>query len=188
MEEIKRQKRVLDMMVSIHSKLYDTYKFRALAVEIILLISSVILNALVFVDYEYFSEFISKTDAQLFTGIFSIVVFGLSVVMLLVNWREKASKHLQASNELCKLLQEAREIIDDGQTNNTVLLTNFNDKYKQISNIITSIPEKKFNRLKAHHLRKVELSKYISKHPAKPYWLVRIKFFFYSLTANETQN
>lgn len=189
MEEINRQKRVLDMMVSIHFKLHDTYKYKALFIEIFLLSASVVLNALVFVDYKYFQRFsISAEDAQLYTGVFSVLVFALSVVMLLVNWREKCTKHAQAAKELCKLLQEAREIIDAGQANNQLLLTSFNDKYKQINNVITSIPDKKFNRLKAYHLRKVELSKYISKHPKNPYWLIRVKFFFHSLNSDEAKN
>ena len=57
----------------------------------------------------------------------------------------------------------------------------FHTKYLESSNTIVPIPEKRFNYLKAKHLRKLKLSKLISKNPGCPVLLLNISVLYKSI-------
>ena len=108
-----------------------------------------------------------------------MVVFALSIIGILLNTKQKSENHNQAFIQLSNLLSESRiidNIDNDSEKNQRISL--FIQKYNHINSIIVPIPNKKFNRLKAEHLRKVEFSKFISEHPCTPFLLQKIKFFF----------
>ena len=180
MEEILRQKKVLDMMITMHAILRDRYKFRALIVDIILFSFAVILNALVFVDYSFFENLgINKVTLQILIGIFSIGIFLLSVIVILVNWKEKSDQHANAGSQLSKLLNDCRYILQINEpAEKQKLLSTFNISYKEINDSIIKIPDNKFLSLKSKHLKKVALSKLLDENPQKSLWKLRLKLFF----------
>lgn len=174
--EIERQKRVLDMMITAHSILRDRYYRLSLVFDLTLLVLSVILNALVFVDTVFISQQagITADQQRIITGIASVAVFAISVILLQVNWKEKASGHERAAEQLFVLLQESRSIMDMVEGDNRKLtLVEFSKKYTQLSGMIPKIPDKKFNSLKLRHYKKVELSKLIDKYPGSPMILLK---------------
>jgi len=187
MEELKRKKKVLNMMITGHSILEGQYKLRALLADVVLLVSGICLTALTFVDFNYLeSIFKTEEDASVWIGWFSISVFAAAMVSILLNWKGKAERHMQAKIQLSRLLNENREILDSNEhINNDLLLKSFTQKYDQVLGMVISIPDRKFNYLKARHFRKVEFSKYNDKYPAMPYLVKKIKFFFYSLGKKE---
>lgn len=183
MEEFNRQKKVIDMMITSHSVLRDRYLFLTAFFENALLVISAILNSFVFIDEAYILKMTSiSTDAQkMIIGITSILVFAISVVLLQVKWKERASQHASASRSLFLLLQEHRAIngmeeLEDKKK----LVVDFNLKYAQTTENIVSIPDSKFNELKLRHKRKVELSKLIDKHPGSFLWILKLKLFISS--------
>jgi hypothetical protein len=183
MIEIERQKKVLSMMMTAHSVLRDRYLLFSSIFEISLLIGSVILNVVVFIDENYIFRMtgLSIDIQKLIAGIASITVFTISIVLLQVRWKEKAESHSIAVNKLSKMMQECRTIINiqDG-TEKEERAEKFSEKYNEEMNSIVEIPEKKFNSLKMIHYRKVELSKLIEKYPKSHLWVLKIRMFLSS--------
>ncbi|HCY76731.1 MAG TPA: hypothetical protein DHV28_12495 [Ignavibacteriales bacterium] len=178
MEEIIRQKNILNMMITMHSELRDRYIFRSKFADIILFSSAAILNALVFVDYNFLQKFgLDKEYTQLLIGMFSIVIFIISVITLIVSWKEKSESHDKAVNLLSKLLNDCRYILESDDDDKKKRIPIFFDQHKQVNETIVKIPSKKFNSLKSLHLKKIELSKLVSTHPDTPLLLLRIKQF-----------
>ena len=178
MDELNRQRRVIDMMITAHAVLKDRYNAAASFFEVSLLICSVILNTLIFVDANFVQKFTGLTEDQqkLIIGLSCLAVFIISIVMLQVAWREKGSSHANAAQQLFALKQEAREIgalpDDPGKQ---LMINEFNKKYGQITNMLIKIPDKQFNALKLVHARKVELSKMIDKYPGSRLWILKIR-------------
>ncbi|MEP1035518.1 hypothetical protein [Ekhidna sp.] len=184
MEELKRKKKVINMMITMHSSLRDAYGGKARAIDLILLILAVILNSILFSSNEYLSSITSFSPSQieLFTKILALLVFLISVILLLVNWKQSLENHKSACNRLFMLLNECRQLIEEsGESPQT---ETFNKKYEEVMASIVPIPDAKFNRLKSHHLRKVEFSKYLDRNKAKPFWLCKLDFFIKSFNAS----
>ncbi len=176
MEEIIRQKNILNLMITMHSELRDRYIFRSKLADIILFSSAAILNALVFIDYNFLQKFgLNKEYTQLLIGILSIVIFILSVIMLIVRWKEMSESHDKAASSLSKLLNDCRYILESEDEDRKKLIPRFFDQYKEVNESIVKIPSRKFNSLKSLHLKKVELSKLVSVHPNTPFYLLRMK-------------
>jgi len=86
-EELKRQFRVIDMMLTMHSVLRDQNQKRALAVDLLILCLSVLLCATVFLDPVILIPMgIEPTSTRLAIGILSILVFILSLTSLRVSY------------------------------------------------------------------------------------------------------
>ncbi len=161
-----------------HSVLRDRYKNLATISDILLLVSAIGLNSMVFVDYTFFeSIFVSQMQFNLILGSLAVLVFTLSLVLLLVNWKQKAENHKVAVIQLSGLLNECRQIISKP---NSEIIDSFLSKYNQINSMLVPIPDSKFNALKSRHLRKVEFSKFLDNNGHRPYWLVTIIFFLNS--------
>ena len=187
MNELERQKKVIDMMITAHSVLRDRYNATSSFFEILLLIASIILNALLFVDAKFIEKFthLNDDEQKLIIGLSGLIVFIISIVMLQVSWREKATQHSIAADNLFSLKQECRNIIRSitqiSSPEATILVEDFNRKYNRVLNDHVKIPDRKFNSLKLIHYRKVELSKLIDQHPNSRLWLLKIKLFYLSI-------
>lgn len=182
MEEIKRIKKVLSMMVSMHSTLRDKYYRLSLTLNITLFIASVILNSLVFATEEYIKKIsFLEGNIELMIGLTSIVVFLSSILMLVVRWDKKSANHEEAKKQLSQLLNESRELIQNEEDLTELKTSSFIQKYSQINSMLVAIPESKFNKLKHKHLHKVALSKYISDNHSSPFLITRVKFLVESL-------
>lgn len=181
--ELNRIERVVNMMITMHSILRDRFKRYSLIVDISLLVSAILLNALIFIDFKYLKPiFNDEISSKIAIGFFSILVFITSIVILTVDWKQKSENHSQAVKILFTLLSECRQIqsIEDESEKKSIASV-FHNKYLESSNAIVPIPDKNFNKFKAIHLQKVELSKLISKNPGHPVILLRIYILFSSI-------
>ncbi len=165
-DELKRQSKVVDMMLTMHSILASRYQRRAQALEISLLVSSIVLVAFTFVDAS-FLKYLSLTAeaSRIIIGVFSILIFVLSIVSLVVNWKGKATEHENAFGALLPLKSEWREILTADEYYDERAALEFSRKSALIMSTLIPIPDAQFNRLKARHQKKVMLSKLISAHP-----------------------
>ena len=120
------------MMITAHSVLRDKYSRLSLFFENSLIISSVILNAFVFIDAGYITKMtgINEDIQKFILGISSVIVFAISVVLIQVKWKEKAETYDKAAAILAKLLHECRSIIhtEDGDAKNLAIIE-FDKKY-----------------------------------------------------------
>ena len=183
MIEFQREKKVISMMITAHSVLRDRYLRLANFFEITLLVASVILNVVVFIDAGYITRItgIDEDSQKLIAGLSSVTVFAISIVLLQVRWKERAENHCKAADELFALLHDCRniEIQPEGQEKNENVDA-FVKKYFDITSTLTKIPDKKFNSLKLIHYRKKELSKLIEKYPRSRLFILKIKLFLSS--------
>jgi len=183
MSEFERQKKVINMMITAHSVLRDRYVCLSQLFENTLLIASVVLNALVFIDSAFILKItkINEDNQKLIIGLSSIIVFAITIVLLQVKWKEKAENHSKAADQLFSLLQECRKIIeltDEGSKASAI--SEFEIKYTLITGTLIKIPDSKFNSLKLIHYRKIELSKLIDKNPSSILLILKLKMFLSS--------
>lgn len=179
-DELQRKYKVINMMITMHSILHQRFKTKSLVGNIFFLLTAIILNVFIFFDFDYLSfTGFSIDKIKNIVAVTSFLIFLLSVVFMLVEWSKKSEQHLQAINQLSRLLNELRSLL---KIENSALLSNkselFDELYNQVNETIPKISDRKFNYLKARHYNKVEISKFIDKHKGKPYFVIRILFFF----------
>ncbi len=179
-DELQRKYKVINMMITMHSILHQRFKTKSLVGNIFFLLTAIILNVFIFFDFDYLSFTGFSIDRiKNIVAVSSFLIFLLSVVFMLVEWSKRSEQHLQAINQLSRLLNELRSLL---KIENSALLSNkselFDELYNQVNETIPKISDRKFNYLKARHYKKVEISKFIDKHKGKPYFVIRILFFF----------
>lgn len=177
MKELIRQRRVIDMMITMHSIIAKRNKNWALFFDLILLLFAVLLNALVFVDYNVLG--VKDVEiAEKIIGVTSIVIFFISIVVLRVEWKKIAEKHKIAVDQLTELKIQYNLLIEDTKTATRKKINKFSKKYTDTLEAIVKVPNSKFNRLKKKHYYKIELSKLISINPAVPLFILKLCLFF----------
>ncbi len=176
-KEIERLARVIDMMLTMHSVLRERYKWRNLLVELLLLVASVMLLVANFADASFLTRITLSADTVAWWGkVGAVIVFVVALIMLKVDWQGKASGHGRARDELVRLKGRCREVLGNGDDPAAF------SEHLRVCNatmaVLCPIPEKKFNKLKAVHLRKVEISRMISRYPGCPVFVLWGKLFF----------
>ncbi|GHE74582.1 hypothetical protein GCM10011340_34060 [Roseivirga thermotolerans] len=175
-------------MLDMHSFERDRFKRKSLLLDILIILFTVVLNSFVFTDYSFLGAFGIERDAQVFQVIVQlsgVLLFASSIVLMIVNWKGKASDHENATKKLFLLkvkLEEAHSKRDES------LIDKFLLEYKKTMDSIVPIANNRFNRLKSRHLRKVGLSKYISDNPNKPFWKAKFDFWINSLKKNDKKD
>jgi hypothetical protein len=167
--ETERQYRVLQQTLSAHAALRDGYSAKAKAAEIVLLVCATIFCATTFAGEGVYADLgVSAQTGRLVLGVASVLAFGASLAILVIDWRGSAARHGDAAQKWTAALEEfRRRRLGDGSWPEEERLA-LNAAYWEADTNSVSIPEKSFNRLKARHLRKVEVSKLLSKYPGCP--------------------
>jgi len=177
-EELDRKYKVINMMITMHSLLGFRNKTKALIGNIFFLITAIILNIFVFFDYKYL-EFLkfNEINIRYIINISTLLIFLISVVFMKIDWSKKGEKHELAVNQLSRLLNELRSILN---IKDEVIFASkselFNELYNQTFETIPKINNRYFNKLKAKHNKKIELSKFIDLHKGKSYFVIYTLF------------
>jgi hypothetical protein len=179
--EIDREYRVLKQMLSMHSALRDRYSWVATSVDLILLGCAVIFCATTFAwSGTFIALGLSLSKVRLVLGIASVAAFLGSLVSLRVDWKKKSTRHEDAVAKLTRVLATFRmHRLDDGGWPEDKRLELHRNYWEAADNIV-AIPEKKFSRLKAKHLRKVEVSKMLDEIPGCPVTILYLIVLFRS--------
>lgn len=157
------------MLLTMYSILRDKYRVYSIIMDILILVASIIICATVFIDPSLVQLVgLNDQNSRLILGLFSLLVFILSLVSMITNWSGKAEKYSQSAEVLSRLKGECRDYLN--------LKENLSEAAKQwvlvcrtsVDTLPIKIPEKDFNKLKAKHLRKVEISKLTSTYPGCP--------------------
>jgi hypothetical protein len=179
--ELQNQSKVVDMMLTMHSILASRYKFRAQVLELSILGISIVLVATIFLDPQIISFFHTNTKStRVLIGVCSILVFFFSIVSLIVDWKGRATQHREAFKILIPLKTEWREVLASYGENDERSRTEFVRKSSLIIGNLIPIPDAKFNKLKAYHYKKVELSKLISDHPGSSIIFLKLRIWLKS--------
>jgi hypothetical protein len=179
--EMDRQYRVIDLMLTMHSVLRDRNHRRALAVDVLNFSVSLVLVATVFADTQILSVVgISGEHSRYVIGVTSLAIFFLSILTLRIDWKQKAEKHQDAHLKLAALKAKFHDWEKSHSPDNTQWLQELQQQCRVVMGEIPPIPDSKFNGLKAIHLRKVELSKALSRSPGASAIVLRLKILLQS--------
>jgi len=175
MDEIRRQARVVDQMLSMHSLLRDRYARKAKGLTLGILGCSVVLCTATFLPNEALRFVgVSPLAGRVIVGVFSSLVFFFSIVKLCVAWGEVSSRYGEAAKRVAKLKQQYR-IATSGETVGPDACAKLTQEFSQVMEGLPPIPDKQFPSLKAYHLRKVRLSRMIDAHVGCPVWLLQLR-------------
>jgi hypothetical protein len=164
-----------------HSILATRYHRKAQILELSTLAVSTVLVALAFVDPQILSLLnIQPGIARVLIGVCSILVFFLSIVSLVVDWKGKSVEHREAFKTLIPLKSEWREMRSSFVDFDERSRIEFVRKSALILGTLVPIPDAQFNKLKGRHYKKVALSKLISAHPGSSIMLLRFRLWWRS--------
>ncbi len=178
----QRQFDIVDQMLSMHAMLRDKFRKKHLYLNLSLLLVSVFLCAVVFVDRSIFSSFGLEAKTINFSmGIASVLCFAFSLIEYRVDWQGKAAMHTDAVKKLSSLKADYRDIYTTELEETHKESNHLSKEYQNVMDNIVEIPEGFFLELKAKHLRKVLLSKKISVAPGAPIILLKMQLLFGSI-------
>jgi hypothetical protein len=177
LKEFKRQENVVDTMLSAQTRLAERYERRSTGLTLVIMALSIVAAGVAFISAEP-SVTIGPFSArvQVWVGILGFVIFFLSIVELKVEWRRRAWAHEEAVRRFADLKPHYRQVEIDGDkvSSATDLTAAYNQTWETVNVLGVRIPPKQFNKLKAWHWHKVELSRRISACPQRPLLLHRL--------------
>ena len=178
-DELKRQSRVTDQMVTAYSILRDRYAARATSLTLGILGSSVVLVACTFLPgYALSNVGLSPFFTKIIIGAFSSFVLFLSIAELRVDWRERSRLYAEAAESLAKHKSKCRAVLNKEVSTSQDQIAEMTKGYNSTMDGLPRIPDKQFVKLKACHLSKVRLSRMVDSSVGCPVWVLRrdIKF------------
>ena len=167
----------IDQQLTMHSILRDRYRRRSRALSLLILFGSVVgLTVAAASGQDKVSLLGISATLQVWVAALSALTFLLALTELVTDWRQAAWQHGDAASRLATLKATfARAVVDDakGATLKGVDLVAEYDS--TMAALPVEIPDKRFNRLKAQHLRKVEVSRALSAAPGTSELLARFR-------------
>ena len=156
-----------------HHDLRDGYLRRSRTAEIILLFASVAFCATTFSgDALYQWLQLSPTGAKLGLGVAAVGAFAASTVLLVIDWKGRAARHEDAAGRWASVVAKFREEQSDSGCWPAESRERLHQSYWRAGEESVDIPDRRFNRLKARYLMKVEVSKRIQSWPGAPRWVL----------------
>src|SRR5713226_6006765 len=173
--ELSRKFRVLGQTLSMHTSLRDRYGRRALVVDLSLLVCSVVFCASAFAGDNVLSRFGTTPDnVRYLLRTFSVLAFMLSILSLRIDWKGKSAAHRDAAERMSRAVAVFRRHRGSDGTWPAESFVELDAIYWEAMHNSVPIPEAAFVKLKARHLRKVELSRMLSSNPGCPVFVLRL--------------
>lgn len=162
--ELARQERLVDQLATMQADLRDRYQAQATALRLFQLVASVIATAFAFASSEATVTIGPITTGRTTVlGWLAVLILTATVVDLVLNRGGVASRHGAAVRQLATLKTGYRVQPEPNELHAT--RERMTSLYETTMDSIPPVPERHFNRLKARHLLKVEVSRYLSSHP-----------------------
>lgn len=168
---LQRTIRVSDQSCTGYAILRDRYRQWSLLLDLAILLLSLWLIAMVWVQ-PAIADKLSPPGIQrdIWLGLLAILTFALSLVQILVNWKEKANSYHQAMLTLSTYVKELRLLWnsdDKAQIENALI------RYQAITEPLLPIPDSQFLKLKKRHKMKILVSKFLDRNPGTNMTLLR---------------
>jgi hypothetical protein len=168
LEELKRQRRLVDQGLTMQARLRDRDRRIGTSLLCAILILSVVGVAFAFAGSDHEVTLAGLTAARAtWLGWLAVGTLALVLVELVVDRRGAAQRRADAVRVLGALKAEYRVPTAAGEEVATA--ARMSERYAQAMETIPAVPERTFNKLKAAHLRKVEISKLLSERPGMSY-------------------
>ncbi len=178
-DELKRIKRVSDMLASAHAQLRDRYSRSAVALDVAILAASTWIVGLVFVDPKIGVRLTPPgIESQIWIGMLSITTFFLSVIQLRVDWKGRSDAHKRSFDIYAQVKRECGYLLAGERPINRESCGRVLARYDLAAEVGVPIAESEFLRRKAYHLRKVEISKCLDQAPNMSILLFRVRMWW----------
>jgi hypothetical protein len=186
--ELSRKLRVLGQTLSMHTTLRDRYARRALILDLLLLTSSVVFCASAFASDEALSHLGSTpSHVKYVIRVFSVIAFTLSVLSLRIDWKGKSTQHHDAAAKMARAIAIFRRHRQPSGIWEPHCETELDVAYWEAMHNSAPVPEATFVKLKARHLRKVELSRMLDSNPGCPVFVLQVMLWWSSLRRIENR-
>lgn len=174
--EIDRKYRVLKQTLSMHTFLSQKYKLRATILDVALITCATAFCATTFVGDDFYSMIgIDIHNSKFLLGGISIIAFLASIISLRIDWKGLYTNHNNAVDKLSDVVALFRDSRSEEKLWASDKIKLLSDKYNiSMSNII-QIPPNQFVKLKAKHIRKIEISKLVDQYPGSTLLLLKFK-------------
>ncbi len=176
LDELRRIKRVSDMMITAHAVLKERYRNISILSDVLLFSCAAILCTITFADRDLLIKYLSPRY-NLYIGTMAIVSFIYSFVCNQLEWKVKAEKHKTAFGKYVNLKFECTNLLKKIDEDEQVDIKSFIEKYNTLTPTIIAIPENLFLKCKKHHVLKAYISKYLDEHQSSSILLLKIKLW-----------
>jgi hypothetical protein len=168
LEELRRQRRLVDQGLTMQARLRDRDQLVGTSLLCAILALSVVGVAFAFAGADHTVTLVGITAARTtWLGWLAVGTLILVLVELVVDRRGAAQRRSDAVRVLGALKAEYR--VPPAAGDEVAAAARMSERYAQAMETVPEVPERSFNRLKAAHLRKVEISKLLSEQPGMSY-------------------
>lgn len=162
--EINRQRRLVDQSISMQSTLRDWDRIFGTSLVCVVLITSLIGVAFAFAGGGQTVSILGlHAQRTTWLGWLAVFTFALTLFQLVLDPGGSGRRWAHAVQALATLKGEYRTAVPIGQAQEAT--ERLSQQYEAVMRSIPEVPNLLFNRLKAAHLRKVEISKILSSQP-----------------------
>jgi len=172
--EFHRQRRLVSFYLSAHTSIAQRLRRRRRALIAAIISLSVLATSLAFADHEHHIDFIVSATLPMWAGILSALVFALALFDLLFSFERDAAEHEDAARRLDPLAALYRSITVEGDMIDTGDIE-LEREYWAVLDSIVRIPNRDFARLKAQHLHRIAVSKFLDTYPSASPRLIGFK-------------
>jgi hypothetical protein len=179
--EIDRVLRVSDMLVTAHAHLRERYSRRALILDLTILVLSVWLTAVVFIEPRLNLKLTPwGLEPQIWVGLLGVATFFLSILQLRVDWKGRSDAHKRSFDLYAEVKNECRYLLSSEGILTRDMCQRALIKFELASDVGSQIPEKEFLKEKRRHLLKVAMSRHLDTHPAASLLILKAKLWWAS--------
>lgn len=175
-EELKRLRRISDMLCTAHSVERERFRRKAMTLDIIIMLGSLYLVSMAFVD-PIINNALTPFGLKpvIWTGMVAIFIFGFSILQLIVDWKGRADAHERSFRMYAEAKSNCIEWLNGTSAIPKEVYNRVSARYDMASDIGIHIPDSRFLKLKQKHLLKIEVSKLLDTYPSLCFWIARIK-------------
>lgn len=157
--------RRVDQAASMQASLRGAYSAVGVTLAVVVLILSAVGLAFAFTGGDTHVSILGVSARRTtWLGWLAVGTFSLTLVDLLTDPRGAARRRAEAVKAYAALKNDIRSARTEGQPCSDAV-DRASEHYAQVSAAAPPVPNVLFNQLKARHLRKVEISRLLSRHP-----------------------
>lgn len=175
--EIASIERKADQACSIHALLRDRFQRRADLLDYGLMAAATYLVGLSLVEPALGISLSLGLDRTKLTTVLTLITFFLSAVQFKNDWKAKAQAHQRSFDGYAEVKAACRTLTSGVRAVTAPEHQRIRDEYDVVTKIGTHIPDDRFLTGKAHHQRKVFVSRYLDAHPGARPVVVKLKLF-----------
>ena len=175
--EIASLERKADQQCTGHAWLRDKYRRRAACLDYGLMLAATYMLGLSLVEPALGWSLSLGMDRAALVVVLSLLIFFFSVVQFKSGWKRTAEAHQRAFKEFATVKSECRTLTSGVRNVTSTEHQRIRAHYDMITEVGTHIPDNEFLKCKAHHVRKVFVSRYLDDHPGARPIVVHFKLF-----------